>query len=223
MAPALISLRDISKVYRSEEREVRALAGIDLDIAAGEAVCVVGRSGSGKTTLLDILATLLRPSGGTYYLDGNDISAATERELARIRNRRFGFVFQSFHLLGELDVLQNVCLPARYGDGEDLKEAAVRWLDHLGLNGLARRRPSELSGGQQQRVAIARALVTDPDVLLADEPTGNLDSETGEEVVRLLLDLGRAGRTLILVTHDRDVATRFERRIELADGRLVGS
>jgi putative ABC transport system ATP-binding protein len=223
MAAALISLRDISKVYRNGERDVRALSGINLDIAAGEAVCVVGRSGSGKTTLLDILATLLRPSAGTYCLNEQDISAAKERDLARIRNRRFGFVFQSFHLLGELDVLQNVCLPARYGGGEDLKEAGLRWLDQLGLTGLARRRPSELSGGQQQRVAIARALVTDPDVLLADEPTGNLDSETGEEVVRLLLNLGRAGRTLILVTHDGDVAARFDRRIELADGRLVAS
>lgn len=223
MAPALISLRDISKVYGSGEREVRALNSIDLDIEAGEALCVVGRSGSGKTTLLDIVATLLQPSGGVYRLDGEDISAAGERELARIRNRRFGFVFQSFHLLGELNVLQNVCLPARYRGGEDLKAAALRWLDALDLGNLSERRPSELSGGQQQRVAIARALVTDPDVLLADEPTGNLDSETGNEVVELLLDVGRTGRTLILVTHDRDLAARFDRRIELADGRLVAA
>ena len=221
MAPALISLRDISKVYRSGEREVRALNSIDLDIEAGEAVCVVGRSGSGKTTLLDIMATLLQPSEGVYRLDGEDISAAGERELARIRNRRFGFVFQSFHLLGELNVLQNVCLPARYRGGEDLKAAARRRLEALGLGDLSERRPSELSGGQQQRVAIARALVTDPDVLLADEPTGNLDSETGDEVVRLLLEVGRSGRTLILVTHDRDLAARFDRRIELTDGRMV--
>ena len=223
MVPTLISLRDISKVYRSGEREVRALNKIDLDISAGEAVCVVGRSGSGKTTLLDIMATLLKPSQGSYRLDGEDISAAGERELARVRNRRFGFVFQSFHLLGELTVLQNVCLPARYRSGEDLRPAALRWLDALGLAGLSERRPSELSGGQQQRVAIARALVTDPDVLLADEPTGNLDSETGHEVVELLLDVGRTGRTLILVTHDRDLAARFDRRIELADGRLVAA
>ncbi len=223
MASTLISLRDISKVYRSGEREVRALNAIDLDIEAGEAVCVVGRSGSGKTTLLDIMATLLKPSEGVYRLDGEDISAAGERELARIRNRRFGFVFQSFHLLGELNVLENVCLPSRYRGGENLEGAALRRLESLGLGDLSERRPSELSGGQQQRVAIARALVTDPDVLLADEPTGNLDSETGEEVVRLLLDVGHSGRTLILVTHDRDLAARFDRRIELADGRLVAS
>ena len=223
MASASISLRGITKTYRSGGRDVHALRGIDVDIAAGEAVCVVGRSGSGKTTFLDIVATLTRPSSGSYVLDGADMAAASEQELARLRNRRFGFVFQSFHLLGELNVLQNVCLPGRYRGGEDLRPAARHWLEALGIGDLAERRPSELSGGQQQRVAIARALVTDPDVLLADEPTGNLDSQTGEEVVRLLLDVGRRERTLILVTHDRELARRFDRQIALADGLLETS
>jgi putative ABC transport system ATP-binding protein len=219
----MISLRGISKAYGAGDRAVQALAGIDLDIAAGEAVAVVGRSGSGKTTLLDILATLLRPSSGRYLLGGEDLAAADEQMLARTRNRRFGFVFQSFHLLPELTVLQNICLPGRYRPAgpASLSEAARHWLDELELGGLGNRRPAELSGGQQQRVAIARALVTNPDVVFADEPTGNLDAETGDTVIRLLLEVAREGRTLILVTHDRDLAARFPRCIELADGRCV--
>ena len=217
----MIELRGISKSYRAGANEVRALDGVDIDIGPGEAVCIVGKSGSGKTTLLDIVATLLKPTAGRYLFDGEDVSRLSERALAQLRNRRLGFVFQSFHLLNELSVLQNVCLPSRYRGGEDLEPGARRWLARLGLDGLADRRPVELSGGQQQRVAIARALVTDPAVLLADEPTGNLDSATGGEVVELLLDVARAGRTLILVTHDDDVARRFPRRIVLADGRVV--
>jgi putative ABC transport system ATP-binding protein len=219
----MISLRGISKVYGAGDRAVPALAEIDLDIGAGEAVAVVGRSGSGKTTLLDILATLLRPSGGQYLLDGQDLAAADEQALARIRNRRFGFVFQSFHLLPDLNVLQNVCLPGRYRQGgtASLDAAARQWLAKLELGELAERKPAELSGGQQQRVAIARAMVTEPDVVFADEPTGNLDAETGETVVQLLLEFAQQGRTLVLVTHDRDLADRFPRRIELADGRPV--
>lgn len=218
----MIELRGISKSYSAAANEVRALDGIDIDIGPGEAVCIVGKSGSGKTTLLDIVATLLKPTAGRYLFEREDVSQLSERALAQLRNRRLGFVFQSFHLLNELSVLQNVCLPSRYRGGEDLEPAARRWLARLGMDGLADRRPVELSGGQQQRVAIARALVTDPAVLLADEPTGNLDSATGAEVVELLLDVARAGRTLILVTHDNDVARRFPRRITLADGRVVG-
>ena len=217
----MIELRGISKSYSAATNEVRALDGVDIHIGLGEAVCIVGKSGSGKTTLLDIVATLLKPTAGRYLLEGEDVSKLSERALAQLRNRRLGFVFQSFHLLNELSVLQNICLPSRYRGGEDLEPAARRWLARLGMAGLADRRPVELSGGQQQRVAIARALVTDPAVLLADEPTGNLDSATGAEVVELLLDVARAGRTLILVTHDNDVARRFPRRIVLADGRVV--
>jgi putative ABC transport system ATP-binding protein len=183
----------------------------------------MGPSGSGKSTFLNLIGCLDQPTRGSYRLAGEDVARLPPERLAELRGRRIGFVFQSFHLLGELSVLQNVCLPARYRGGEDLKAAALDRLEALGLGNLSERRPSELSGGQQQRVAIARALVTDPDVLLADEPTGNLDSETGNEVVELLLDMARTGRTLILVTHDRDLAARFDRRIELADGRLVGS
>jgi putative ABC transport system ATP-binding protein len=217
----VIALRGIAKSYPLPGGEARALDGVDLDIGAGEALCITGKSGSGKTTLLDIIATLLKPTQGSYRFDGEEVSSLSEQALARLRNRRFGFVFQSFHLLPEMSVLDNVCLPALYRGGEDLRPAARHWLDALGLGDLGGRRPVELSGGQQQRVAIARALVTDPAVLLADEPTGNLDSATGAEVVELLLGVAKAGRTLILVTHDNELAASFPRRVTLADGRVV--
>lgn len=217
----MIELDGVVKSYGSVGREARALGPVDLRIGPGEAVCVLGRSGSGKTTLIDIVATLLRPSAGRYRFAGRDLGGASERELAQLRNRHFGFVFQAFHLLPDRSVLENVLLPGRYRRGPSLEPAARRQLDALGLGAFTHRRPAELSGGQRQRVAIARALVAEPEVLLADEPTGNLDADTGAEVVELLFDVARAGRTLILVTHDRELAVRFPRRIELADGQLV--
>ena len=220
---ALIELRGLDRCFASGDGEVRALAGIDLRIEAGEMVAIVGASGSGKSTLMNILGCLDRPTGGSYRIGGRETGALEPDELAALRREHFGFIFQRYHLLPELTALGNVEVPAIYaGSGPSLRQA--RAADLLGRLGMAERlgfRPAELSGGQQQRVSIARALMNDASVILADEPTGALDSASGAEVLRILDALNAEGRTIILVTHDMEVARRARRIIELRDGRIV--
>lgn len=220
---ALIELRSVSKIYRVGDQEIRALDGVDLDIDDGEFAAIIGPSGSGKSTLMHLLGCLDTPSEGTLHIDGLDVSRADAAELSRIRNRKIGFVFQSFNLLPRLNVLQNVELPLLYaGVPRAERESRAREaVERVGLQDRIRNRPLQLSGGQCQRVAIARALVTHPRILLADEPTGNLDSKTGAAILALFRELVGAGRTILLVTHDPTIAAQTPRRIEIRDGRVA--
>jgi putative ABC transport system ATP-binding protein len=216
----VIEARDLTKVYKIGDIEVHALRGLSLNITRGEVVAIMGPSGSGKSTLMNIIGCLDRPTSGEYILDGENVSNMKDDQLASIRNRKVGFIFQSFNLLSRHTALLNVELPMRYsGLQRGRKERARQALEAVGLADRVHHRPNELSGGQQQRVAIARALVNDPAILLADEPTGNLDSKSGEEIMRLLLNLNRErGTTLIIVTHDPEVAARAGRIIHIRDG-----
>ena len=219
----LISLRNVSKIYRLGGEDIRALDDVTLDIDQGEFISIIGPSGSGKSTLMHILGCLDTPTLGTMALDGTMIQNATERELAHIRNQKIGFVFQSFNLLPKLNVLQNVELPLNYS-GVSSRERLDRAMDALRLVDLdnrAKHRPMELSGGQQQRTAIARALVNRPKIIFADEPTGNLDTHTGEVILALFRRLSHEGRTVILVTHDPEIAAFTPRRIEIRDGKIA--
>ena len=222
MAMALVELRNVRKIYHLGGEEIRALDGVSLDINTGEFISIIGPSGSGKSTLMHILGCLDSPSEGTIQLDGTMIENASPRELAGIRNKKIGFVFQFFNLLPKLNVLQNVELPMIYS-GVSTRERQERAMDALKMVDLANRskhRPSQLSGGQQQRVAIARALVNSPKIIFADEPTGNLDSHTGEAILKLFRTLSSEGRTIILVTHDPEIAAVTPRRIEIRDGKI---
>jgi len=222
---ALIEIRNASKTYDLGEVQVRALVKVNLDIEKGEYVALIGPSGSGKSTLMNTLGCLDRPTEGTYHLAGEEVSAMSRDERARIRNRRLGFVFQNFNLLARTSALENVELPLLYTEGISAKERRQRATEKLELVGLGDRldhHPSQLSGGQQQRVAIARALVNDPDILMGDEPTGNLDSKTSREVIKLFRDLNeQKGITVILVTHDMNVAKNARRIVVLRDGEIV--
>ncbi len=220
---ALLELRNVSKIYHLGGEEIRALDDVSLDIDEGQFISIIGPSGSGKSTLMHILGCLDTPSSGTIRLDGMMIQHASSRQLAQIRNRKIGFVFQFFNLLPKLNVLQNVELPMIYSGipARQRREQAMAALRMVEMENRAKHRPSQLSGGQQQRTAIARALVNDPKIVFADEPTGNLDSHTGELILQMFSRLSREGRTIILVTHDPEIAAVTPRRIEIRDGRVA--
>jgi len=220
---ALIKLEGVKKVFLTEEVETHALAGIHLEIAEGEYVCIAGPSGCGKTTLLSILGLLDTPSDGKYTLAGTPVANISASQRARIRNRQIGFIFQAFNLIGDLTVFENVELPLTYRDmpSAERKKRVQEALERVGMSHRMKHYPSQLSGGQQQRVAVARSVAGDPAILLADEPTGNLDSTNGEAVMGLLRDLHREGATICMVTHDPRYAAHSDRAIHLFDGRVV--
>jgi len=219
----MIETRGLRKTYQLGETTVRALDGVDVAIEDGEMVAITGPSGSGKSTLMHILGCLDIPDGGSYVLAGEDVSRLSKDRLAGIRNRRIGFVFQSFNLLPRLSALENTELPLLYSGRGNVREVAEKALDTVGLAGRMMHEPNQLSGGERQRVAVARAIVTDPAIVLADEPTGNLDSRTGEEILGLFRELNAQGRTIIMVTHDPQVAGHCRRRICMKDGQVVAA
>lgn len=217
----IIEMNGLYKTYQLGTTTVRALDGVDLTVTEAEMVAITGASGSGKSTLMHIIGCLDRPDRGEYRLAGEDVSRLTKDRLAGIRNRRIGFVFQSFNLLPRLSALENVEMPLLYAGRRDARERAAHALETVGLSDRMAHEPNQLSGGQRQRVALARALVTDPAILLADEPTGNLDSRTGQEILALFRQLNTEGRTIIVVTHDQNVADHCSRQVRLRDGKVV--
>ena len=220
---ALIELKNVSKTYHSGENSVCALQDISLSVNDGEMVAIVGKSGSGKSTLMNLIGTLDFPDSGHYLLDGTEVSSLSSRRLSDVRAKKIGFVFQRFNLIPGLSALENVALPLLYrGIGRKERErAAALALEKVGLSERMQHLPSQLSGGQQQRVAIARAMISDPPILLADEPTGNLDSHSGAEILQILSDLHRNGSTVLIITHDNGIAEQMPRVICMADGRIL--
>ncbi len=218
----MISMEGIQKTYRVGDTEVAALRGVSLRIEKGEFVALMGPSGCGKSTLMNIMGCLDTPSAGSYRLDGQEVAGLDDDTLSAIRNEKIGFIFQSFNLLPRATALENVSLPLIYSDQSGIEARAVAVLSSVGLAERMHHKPAQLSGGQQQRVAIARALITDPVILLADEPTGNLDTKSGEEILLLFRELHRQRRTIVLVTHDPHVARHAERVIHLKDGAIIG-
>ncbi len=217
----MIHLQDITKVYPMGKRELEVLRGINLTIEKGEMVAIMGPSGSGKTTILNLIGCLDKPTSGSYYLDGREVSRLSSGELATVRGQKIGFIFQTFNLLPRMSALANVELGMRYAGGAD-RHLAAEALDKVGLSDRANHRPTELSGGEQQRVAIARALVKDPPLILADEPTGNLDSRSGEEIISILTALhSEQSITLVIITHEANIAHQCQRIIHLKDGEVV--
>ena len=220
----LVELRDVYKIYgEGLESEVRALDGVSLTVHKGEFVAIVGQSGSGKSTMMNVLGCLDIPTRGDYYLEGTDVRDLSDKELSRIRNREIGFIFQQYNLIQTLTVLENVELPLIYQgvNIDDRRDMALEALDRVGLSARIKHKPTEMSGGQQQRVAIARAIATKPPIIMADEPTGALDSRTGHEVLEFLQQLNREGTTVILITHDNGIAATARRCVRLTDGRIV--
>ena len=220
---ALIELKDIYKIYRMGDNEVRALDGISLSIDKGEFVAIIGKSGSGKSTCMNIIGCLDVATSGTYRLNGKNIGNYTDDELAEVRNKMLGFIFQQYNLLPKLNLLENVALPLVYAGASDAeqKERAIVALEKVGLKDKAKNYPSQLSGGQQQRASIARALAGNPSVILADEPTGALDSKTGRDVMMFLKQLHSEGNTIVLITHDNSIAAQAQRVVRITDGRIV--
>lgn len=219
---AVIQIKDLKRIYQMGDTEVRALDGVTFDIHRNEYIAIMGPSGSGKSTMMNLIGCLDTPSEGEYILNGHRVSEMDDRELADVRNREIGFVFQTFNLLARTDCLANVELPLIYAGmaGSERKTRATEVLTKVGLGDRLDHKPNELSGGQRQRVAIARALVNDPSILLADEPTGNLDTKTGEEIMQLFEELYKSGNTIILVTHENDIANHARRIVRLRDGKV---
>ena len=219
---ALIHIENMKKIYNPGENEVRALDGIDLDIEKGDLVAIVGHSGSGKSTLMNMLGCLDTPTSGKYVLDGQDVASMTDNQLADVRNKEIGFIFQGFNLISNLDAVGNVELPLVYRgvSKNERKQLAMEALKSVGLEDRMKHTPNEMSGGQQQRVAVARAVAAKPPIILADEPTGNLDTKSTQEIMEILKELHRSGRTVIIITHDEEIASQAHRVIRILDGRI---
>lgn len=217
----MIELENVTRVYQMGKVEVPALRGITLNIERGEMLAIIGASGSGKSTLMNIIGCLDKPTSGTYLLEGSDVNRLNDNKLAEIRSKKLGFVFQQYNLLSRASAVANVELPLIYGDGRNRRKRALEALERVGLAGRSNHKPTELSGGEQQRVAIARALVNNPDIILADEPTGNLDSATTDQIIALFRQLNQDGITVVLVTHEMDIAKQTRRIIRLYDGKII--
>lgn len=219
---ALIHIENMKKIYNPGENEVRALDGIDLDIEKGDLVAIVGHSGSGKSTLMNMLGCLDTPTSGKYVLDGQDVASMTDNQLADVRNKEIGFIFQGFNLISNLDAVGNVELPLVYRgvSKNERKQLAMEALKSVGLEDRMKHKPNEMSGGQQQRVAVARAVAAKPPIILADEPTGNMDTKSTQEIMEILKELHRSGRTVIIITHDEEIASQAHRVIRILDGRI---
>jgi putative ABC transport system ATP-binding protein len=218
----VIKVESIYKVYNKDsDQPVFALQDVSFNVQKGEFIAIIGASGSGKSTIMNILGCLDKPSDGTYYLDGQDVSNIPDDKIARVRNKKIGFVFQAFNLLPKTSALENVELPLLYSDATHIREKAQKALEGVNLKDRMHHHPNELSGGQQQRVAIARAIVNDPEIILADEPTGNLDTKSSEEIMKLFHDFHKKGRTIIIITHESDIAENAKRIIKLNDGKIT--